>query len=292
MSFTPLQRPTGGVVVFFMEGRTSRKVTFTLVELAPVSRGKRSAFTLVELLVVIGIIAVLMSMLMPALTRAREEAQQVQCASQLRQVGNGMMAYASNNRGFYPGWSGWQVWGDYGTTKDGVGEDDAGPAWTELLIPYMGNNTKVYHCPSFPDEQTFDYFNSVRWIYYWTRMVPPAQRIPTRTNLKVSDIKFASNFILSGDCNQPNLYPGSFLPYRVDKTEQDADHDDSAQQGILFPGQDDYGRLMHHAGNNILFGDGHVMPYKEFDPSFMTYDPVMPGIDWKQFDLPHTPPLP
>ena len=159
---------------------------------------RKSAFSLVELLVVIGIIAVLISMLLPALGRAREQALQVQCASQLRQVGNAMMEYASNNRGFYPGWSGWQVYGDYGTALDGKGEDDPGAGWAEMLIPYMGSELnvnpsststqivepKIYHCPSFQPDQTFDYFNSAVWLHYQQTKLNPG-----KTNLQVSDIR-------------------------------------------------------------------------------------------------------
>jgi prepilin-type N-terminal cleavage/methylation domain-containing protein/prepilin-type processing-associated H-X9-DG protein len=62
----------------------------------------RSAFTLVELLVVIGIIAVLMAILLPAMSRARKSAVSVKCASALRQVGMGFQAYANAERGFWP----------------------------------------------------------------------------------------------------------------------------------------------------------------------------------------------
>lgn len=63
---------------------------------------RQSGFTLVELLVVIGIIALLISMLLPALNKVREQAKITMCASNLRQCGVGLMNYTNDSRGMLP----------------------------------------------------------------------------------------------------------------------------------------------------------------------------------------------
>jgi prepilin-type N-terminal cleavage/methylation domain-containing protein len=63
---------------------------------------RRRGFTLVELLVVIGIIALLISMLLPALNQVRKQAESTQCLAQLRQCGQVLYIYANQNKGYFP----------------------------------------------------------------------------------------------------------------------------------------------------------------------------------------------
>jgi prepilin-type N-terminal cleavage/methylation domain-containing protein len=65
-------------------------------------RTASAAFTLIELLVVIGIIAVLISILLPTLHKVRQQALNANCASNLRQIGQGCMSYAADNKGCLP----------------------------------------------------------------------------------------------------------------------------------------------------------------------------------------------
>jgi prepilin-type N-terminal cleavage/methylation domain-containing protein/prepilin-type processing-associated H-X9-DG protein len=99
------------------------------------SHRRRHGFTLVELLVVIGIIAVLMAILMPALARARRAAQAVRCLSNLRQVSLGFLTYAHEYGNKVPEWAtiggGYTPWPNFLTWHRGLGgvQDDVGPVY-------------------------------------------------------------------------------------------------------------------------------------------------------------------
>src|SRR5688500_7799521 len=82
--------------------RLRARRAFTLVELPGVSRVKRAAFTLVELLVVIGIIAVLIGVLLPVLSGVASRGRDLKCQANLRTVGQLVMTYAAENKGSLP----------------------------------------------------------------------------------------------------------------------------------------------------------------------------------------------
>jgi prepilin-type N-terminal cleavage/methylation domain-containing protein len=133
-----------------------------------------NGFTLVELLVVIGIISVLIAMLLPALNKAREAAQKISCASQLRQLVLGMTMYANDNKGDVP---------------RGMIYNDAEPAgrdstWQGNIVyrqdfyalgRYLGGNGsigsgRVLWCPSDaqndPDAATYGHWNDPTYAHF------------------------------------------------------------------------------------------------------------------------------
>lgn len=71
-------------------------------DIMKIDRQRRPAFTLIEMVVVVAILAVLAALLMPALVSARKRARTVQCSNNQRQLGVGFSAYLTDNNGYYP----------------------------------------------------------------------------------------------------------------------------------------------------------------------------------------------
>jgi len=99
------------------------------------TRASHAAFTLVELLVVIGIIALLISILLPALARARQQAASVECMSNLRQQGQAALMYAQANKGFFPQGVGGSIY-------------KFPQVQAQLISQVMKGNTKIFYCTS------------------------------------------------------------------------------------------------------------------------------------------------
>jgi prepilin-type N-terminal cleavage/methylation domain-containing protein/prepilin-type processing-associated H-X9-DG protein len=207
---------------------------------------QKRGFTLMELLVVMSIISILVALIIPALTSARQTAAVSSCVSNLRQIYLGLSMHADDNSERYPEA---QDTGTWGVTNAGwVG-------WMEQINPYI-KDPKIYRCPRQPQdiENNFSYFLGSRDVFVTTGTFGPIFR---------SNIQLPEQYILAGDCTY------NFVSTDTDK--------DNYVFDCLFTNIQSMSK--YHLGKaNVLFGDGHVKAYKEFIPGEMTYSFNQPGV--------------
>ena len=205
-------------------------------------RTNKAAFTLIELLVVIAIIAILASLLLPALGKAKARALTTQCANQIRQLGVAMQMYGDDANNLLPAAHGTVSWTNVNPTP-----------WLRPLVDYY-QTTNILRCPSMSQhygKSSYSYFLGSRAVFVAT--LAPG-------DLKLTTITPTSQYILSGDSNWP-----------FDPTDADPDN---YSQDTLFS----FTSPAHSGSVNILFADGHVKNYKRFDPGEMTFAVDRPGV--------------
>jgi len=192
-------------------------------------------FTLIELLVVIAIIAILASMLLPALQQARAKAKAISCTGNMKQLGLGVILYADSHNGTMPEFHWSSTAGTWLPSTDG--------GYKGLVNAYI-NNQKVWECPGRPSgwtgestSTTWDDVNSCHYIYnvYLNSRADTSVTKPTET------VVFAGNRGTSrtGIDGPTFVWPNAYS--------------DNTASRLTFP---------HSSQSNVLWVDGHVSAVK------------------------------